>query len=232
MARIKFSLGEIIGSIGANTFQRGPFGAIMRFRTTPVNPNTPAQAAARAALGQMSAYWRDTLTQAQRDGWSQYAENTPWTNVFGDPVTLTGRQHFIRMNSVTQQFFAGTQDDAPESPGLPDPPTATIGGSLLAGGITFDAFIAPAVVAAGEFLIIYLSTAPFGPTRNFFRGPYRFLASITSTDIPPVVLKPAAELAVGQRWFYKMAFLKTPVGSPSVGGLSRFAPGGQIDIVA
>lgn len=70
----------------------------MRTKVTPVNPQSPAQAAARSRLGSQSQAWRG-LTEEQRIGWNDLAARFSKTNIFGDQYFPTGKNLFTGLNS-------------------------------------------------------------------------------------------------------------------------------------
>lgn len=65
----------------------------------PTNPNTAAQAVARARLSNMSAGWRG-LTEAQRANWNGFAASFTITNALGSSIYLTGHQAYVKVNTV------------------------------------------------------------------------------------------------------------------------------------
>lgn len=86
---------QLSGSVGGVTAGHNRFGQYLRNRSIPTNPNTPAQSAARSNLTAANAAWA-ALSASQRAGWDTYAENSPWTNKFGETVYLTGHQQYVR----------------------------------------------------------------------------------------------------------------------------------------
>jgi hypothetical protein len=88
------------GSAGGSTWSRNRFGAYVRSRSMPVNPNTDLQVAARNRVRALTIAWQNTLTPAQRDGWNLYAANVPWKNHLGQDSFLTGLNHYVRSNTA------------------------------------------------------------------------------------------------------------------------------------
>lgn len=99
MARVKFgvAVADMRGSIAGSTFSSGTYGAYVRRKATPTNPNTVKQGNVRAAFASISSSWR-TLTEAQRETWITQAPNYTRLNSFGDNVPLTGQALFMRCN--------------------------------------------------------------------------------------------------------------------------------------
>lgn len=218
MALIRFTHGELVGSMGNNTWQRGRFGAILRQRTTPVDPQTTPQIETRSALSTLSQGWKNDLIQAVRDGWNTYAQNTPWTNTFGDPVTLTGRQMYIRTNLPNLRFRGEVIDFPPSIPGVPsNPQTVTVTATAMSGVEITD--IDNNNLGATDFLFVYRA-GPFAQSKNFYKGPWTFVDTLDSSTMLPFTVVPAAEVEAGQKWFvgYKL-FRAYAVGQE--GGLAR-----------
>jgi hypothetical protein len=70
---MKYVPGAFVGvlsrSQGSTTASHNRFGAYLRNRIIPVNPNTSKQADARATLASNSSRYR-TLSEGQRAGWA------------------------------------------------------------------------------------------------------------------------------------------------------------------
>lgn len=96
MAKVLFGAGyQLIGSIGGTTFQRSRYGAVARIKTSPVQPNTPAQMAFRNRVTGAATAWK-ALTQVARESWNNLAAAFPVTDSFGNAITLTGQAFFNR----------------------------------------------------------------------------------------------------------------------------------------
>lgn len=117
MALIRiFGGGQISGSIGANTYAHNRYGQYARGRSIPVNPNTPAQSAVRAAFTGGVSAWK-ALSAANRSLWEAYASNTPWTNKLGETVYLTGQAMFVGSYSYSQIIGAAAITSPPTADG-------------------------------------------------------------------------------------------------------------------
>src|SRR5438067_12848078 len=75
---------ELHGSAGNAVFAQTKFGLVLRPRTLPKNPRTPAQVAARARLARVSTQWR-SLSPAQRAAWAAAALRETRFSRFGGP---------------------------------------------------------------------------------------------------------------------------------------------------
>lgn len=194
MALIKFGGGivDARGSVAGNVFSRNRYGAYLRARTKPTNPNTALQQAVRNRIQALTTYWSQSLSDAQRTAWSQYAAAIAWVNALGETQYLTGFNMFIRSNSVILQG-GGTQVDAgPIVLSLPETdPTYAVAGDAANDevDVTFDNGMDWANEDGGHMLI-YVGQ-PVNQTRNFFAGPYRY-AGVIDGDAVTAPTSPAA----------------------------------------
>ncbi len=106
-------LSQASGSLAGLTFSHTRGSKYVKARTTPTNPNSQRQGIVRAAMGVLSPYWGQELTQAERDAWRLYAANVPSSNALGETIHLTGQQHFMRINIPRIQIGEAILDTAP-----------------------------------------------------------------------------------------------------------------------
>jgi hypothetical protein len=99
MAIIQPIHGSMRGRIGANVWSHNKGGDYVRLGTTPTNPNSSRQQAARGFLGDLAQAWNSTLTAAQRDNWNTYAQNHPVENSLGQEIYLTGLNWYVKINA-------------------------------------------------------------------------------------------------------------------------------------
>lgn len=221
MALIRFPEGQQrSGSAGGSTYSRNRFGAYIRARSVPVNPNTALQVLARNAARSISIAWQNTLTQDQRDAWEVYASNVSWQNRLGDSVNLTGLNHFLRSNAILVQRGFARVDDAPVIFNLA---TAELGLSVAASEatqqltITYDDTQAWAN-EAGAFQFFYMGLPKNGGTA-FFGGPYKYvnLANGATPAVSPGIFAAPFPFAAGQRLWVRSRIARAD------GRLSEFA---------
>lgn len=175
----------VSGSIGGITYSHNSGGLYTRGRATPTNPNTAAQQQARNAVSAMSTRWNQTLTPAQRAGWETYAVNTPLTDVFGDPLQLSGQQMYVRCNQPRVRAFLQPVDDFPVVFGQADLSPVAAGFSSPDIAINWSN-VDEWVNSNGGMLFIQTSHV-VGPTINFLKGPFRFLQTVLGDDTTPPV---------------------------------------------
>lgn len=167
------------GSKGSLTASRNRGGQYLRNRTVPTNPNTSRQANARESLGSLAPQWSSLLSEAQRNGWNLYANNVVMIDTLGQPIKLSGINHFIRSNAPRVQVSLPVIDDPPTIFNIGDTPIIS---SFAAAqtpaspdlAIVIDgSILAPA--SADDVILVYLGRPQNGGVA-FFRGPYRAFA--------------------------------------------------------
>ncbi|KKM68218.1 hypothetical protein LCGC14_1463130 [marine sediment metagenome] len=169
---------QISGSIGGTTHSRNRFGAYIRNRSVPVNPNTARQVGVRNVVRSLAIAWNNDLTQVQRDLWEVYAANTSWTNRLGQAVNLTGLNHYIRSNTPRLLSGLARIDNGPPPIGLA---TAELALSVTASEATqliTIAFDDSAPWNNEDFgLQVFYMGLPKNGAITFFGGPYRKVLS-------------------------------------------------------
>jgi len=210
MALVKFGGGvtQMSGSIGGTTFARNRSGNYARSRTKPVNPNTSGQQTARNAMADLTTRWSSTLTTAQRTAWNLYGSSVLMTNRLGENINLTGFNHYVRSNSIALQQGETLVDDGPTIFELPQADgTLAVAGSEASQEltITYDDTVPWANEDDGH-LFVFQGT-PQNGQRNFFNGPWRFLATedglLATPPTSPLVAPAVFVITESQRvWIY------------------------------
>lgn len=198
---------QVSGSIGGITYAHNRGGLYTRARSIPVNPNSPGQIAVRGFLSTTVSHWINTLTQAERDAWKLYADNTPLTDRLGDPLTLTGQQMYVRCNVARLRGGLLRVDAGPTTFGeaLLTSPSITTMVAPTALTIDYDENDAWADIIGGGMIVQV--GIPQSPTINFFKGPYRFGATELSTGgplVPPFVMVTPFVFTAAQRIFLRI----------------------------
>jgi hypothetical protein len=175
------------GSAGGNTYSRNRFGAYMRNRTVPINPQSAAQSRARNAVGLLAQRWFSTLTAAQRAAWGTYADNVAMLNKLGEPIHITGFNHYIRSNSILSQQGQTLIDAAPVTMSLPDrdPSLAfTVSEATQLISLTFDDTLNWPQIDDGHMQII--AGRPVQGSREFYNGPWLFADLLDGNTAVPL----------------------------------------------
>ena len=210
MASIKFGGGitEMRGSIAGNVFSRNRYGAYVRARTVPVNPNTALQQAFKASLAFLADRWANTLTAAQRAAWNLYGSNVNMTNRLGETINLSGFNHYIRSNSLLAANSGTPIDAGPTVFELPEQdPTMTITASEATQNLSLSYDNALDWAVEANSVMWWFQGSPQNPQRNFFDGPWRRVGAIGGVDpggpVTPDVVTANFAIAEGQRlWVY------------------------------
>lgn len=197
-------LTQASGSIGGMTLSHNTAGLYIRARTIPVNPNSPAQILVRAAFSGLVNRWTDTLTQIQRDAWELYAANVPLTGPLGDPILVSGQNHYIRSNTPRVQIGTTTIDTAPAIFN-----TGALSLVTVLDAITISQNVRFAFTAADGWNValghlIVQQSRPQNISLNFFNGPYRFMNSFEGVQVSPVTGPAVFPFVVNQALFFRV----------------------------
>lgn len=195
------------GAVAGLVYSHNRGGMYTRARTTPTNPNSPEQAAVRAALGYLVNRWISVLTDVQRAAWDNYAAQVTYSGPLGEFRAATGQQNFIRSNVPRIQAGLDVVDTAPGefNTGSQLPSTLAADGSADTLALTFSTDDEWAN-ETGSYLLLY-SSRPVNPTINFFKGPYRLAGTIqgntTTPPTSPATIASPFDLVAGQRVFFR-----------------------------
>lgn len=200
---------QVSGSVGGLTYASNAGGMYCRGRGIPTQPNTPAQQNVKNVFGILSTAWRDTLSQAQREAWTLYAENSPVTSRLGDPLILSGQQMFLRCNTPRVVAGVARVDDGPVAFGLSDLGDVTYtapndGESVM----TFDVTAGGPWIGTDDSFLIVQQGRPQSVTRNFFKGPWQVCGTIEGNTAVPITgtqtVPEAFPFSIGQKVFTRI----------------------------
>lgn len=105
-------IGRLSRSAGSTTAGHNRFGAYLRNRVIPTNPNTTKQSDVRSNLGTLSSGWR-ALTEAKRLAWTALGASMTRTDSLGETYTLTGQQCYVSLNRNLNTVGGTAITDAP-----------------------------------------------------------------------------------------------------------------------
>lgn len=193
MQNVRFALvqftggiGGMSGSVAGNTFSHNRYGAYVRNRTIPVNPNSSRQQAARLNFSDVAATWQAALTQVQRDAWNLYGSSVVMKNRLGADVFLTGFAHYLRSGTAGLNAGLGVQEDGPVIFTLPESDSSfvpTISEATQLISVVFDTNL-DWVGEDDAFMNIYMSQ-PRSGGREFIDGPFRSAGVILGDGTTP-----------------------------------------------
>lgn len=176
---------QVSGSIAGLTYAHNTGGMYARQRSTPTNPATAAQIAARDAVGDLNYFWRNVATQAQRDAWTSWAATNPITGKLGDPLILSGQQMFIKCNAPRMRAALAAVVPGPTIAGLSAIGATSFVPNAAADDVdlTFEAS-APWANEAGGYAFLQLGRQ-VAPTVNYYKGPWRLAGTVVGAATPP-----------------------------------------------
>jgi len=218
MAKVKFSalISGMSGKLNGSVFARNAGGDYLRTKVTPVNPQTSYQVLARARLAGFSQGWR-SLTQSQRQAWSNAVANWSTTDVFGDVQNPKGNTLYTRLN-INIANAGGSPIVLPPAPvgvtALTDLSlTATVTGNV------FSLVFAPAAVPADHTLYVE-STGSLSPGVNNANSEFRTIGTVAAAGTSPADLfteynAKFGALVAGQKVFVRAKLIHTLTGEVS-----------------
>lgn len=179
------TVAAVSGSVGGTTYSRNRYGAYMRFRAVPTNPDTIYQQNARARLASISSDWRG-LTAAQRTAWNNWAQTNPIVDALGQPQILQGNAAYIKLNSRID-VVGETHIDTPPIGSPPSQLTSlTLTADIGAGDV--QVAFAPSPLGADEQLFIY-ATVVDSAARKFVSNLFKLVAFSNAADTTPVIFE-------------------------------------------
>lgn len=194
------------GSLAGITASHNRGGQYLRNRTIPTDPASSFQTARRNVFRTLVTRWTNTLTQAQRDSWITYADNTPFVNALGDPLILTGQNAYIGSNTLRVQAGIAQVATAPaifERCAIGElTPIADAAADEFE--IEFDNSQAWATAVGGALLVF--ASKPQNASIRFFKGPFRYGGKIAGAVVPPTSPQTVPSpyvFAAGQRIFLR-----------------------------
>lgn len=176
--KIKYSalVSDARGKLNGSVASRNRYGSYLRNKMTPVNRRTAYQQANRAIFGAMSAHW-NSISEAERQAWRSYAQDNPYTDIFGDQKTLQGNSMFTGVNTLLVNSELPALD-APILTSVDMPHILISIDSLTA--TAFDIEISSSTTDADK-LVLY-ATAPVSAGKQFLKNDYRIVAALDVAD--------------------------------------------------
>lgn len=223
MAKINFGgvVQDARGKQNGIVYSKNRSGAYLRRKVTGTNPNTVAQQLVRSSFGNLSKQWGSSLTQAQRDSWTTYANTYPRVDIFGNSIRLSGSNMFIALNAVLLNL-GGAFEETPPASNLvtPIPVDATSGSAVAGTSLTFQ----QTAVKTGNVEFYIFATGNVPPGRIPGQSVYRFIgikAAATSSfpavlDILSLWFAKFGDAIAGQFVYLQVATVNTDTGLLSV----------------
>lgn len=190
---------DVRGSLLGTTFSRNRGGSFVRGKVSPVQPLTARQTAQRAIFSDLTKGWQ-TLTPAQQNAWIAWAVINKVTDVFGNAITLSGINAYLKINATILTFGGAIITLPPPPPGTPGPLATAASGVAATNAVTITWAVA---LTGGEFYQVW-STAGFSAGARPQRNAFKLAANVTgvaaaaTTVVHPHTLNPKLEFLAGQ----------------------------------
>jgi len=222
MAKVKYGamVTDARGSIDGVVYSRSQYGAYVRVKVSPSQPQTPYQLNVRQTLASLAQAWGSVLTPEQRADWNVFSAAHPITDVFGNSQILSGIACYCRVNAVIIAAGGARIDDAPPTFAVDPLTTLTITMSAAAQSVSMAFGATP--LAAGTKLYIW-ATPKLLPGRDFYKPLLRFIGCSAAAQATPFVATtlwttrfPAAFI-LGDRVAFIVAVVDPATGAVTVG---------------
>lgn len=166
---------DVRGSLNGSTFSRNKGGAYVRSKVSPVQPVSTASAASRQAFKIVSQIWSQQLTDIERAGWIAFASTHPYTNIFGDAITLSGIAFFQAASKTLQNLGFDVIADAPPTWDI-DPPGDIAPMVSVDGAGNISVLVNPTVPpASGDITAYLMMTKLVAPGAQVQKNQYRLI---------------------------------------------------------
>ena len=208
---------DIRNKLNGSVFSKNRYGAYVRTKVTPVNPQTTAQQNVRARLATNAQAWRG-LTEAQRQSWIDAAPLFPFTDIFGNSKTLSGSTLYVKLNNNLAGLLIPALANAPAPVAIPQLEIYGLTATAAVQSLSFSFLTAP--VPAGLFMVIQ-TTGNVTPGKSFVKNLYRtvfaYPAATTQPQalIAPFTIKHGATVA-GQKIFMRAFYISTITGQAGI----------------
>ena len=212
------TLGDARGSVGGATYTKGRFGAVLRLKTSPVQPRTGIALTVRGLFASLSKAWANSLTDTQRAGWDSLAAANPRTNVFGNSITLTGLQMYQSVNRNLNTIGETPIDDPP--PNLDVDGILTLSAVADASAHTIAVTFTATPLGADDVLAVYAS-GPQNAGRSFFGSKLKLIKYGAAATASPLAIGTEYEalfgaLRVGNKIQIRAQVIRNSNGAASV----------------
>lgn len=209
--------------IGGHVASKNHFGAYLRTKVTPSNPQTPAQSAARNRLLDISALWK-TLDNTEISIWENVLPNWKKSDIFGNSHAMTAINLFQKLNNNIIRA-GGTEITAPPAPvALSDVGDVSLVW-ITATSLTVQATLN--TLGTNEFFEVF-ATPKMISGKRFIKSEYRLIGSQFTTSGGAVVITTAYIAKYGAipagpgRVYIKIRILNSVTGQATI-PVSAFA---------
>ncbi len=184
MAKVKFGAIAVDArnKVGGIVYSKNQYGAYVRTKVTPANPQSTYQVSVRNNFKDLSVSWGAVLTASQRAAWIAFAADHKVTDVFGSQLTLSGLATYQRLNRVLYQLGVTTIADPPADLAVTALLTAPV--TAVAGVAAFDAAFTATPLGADEMIYLW-ATPPLPAGVNYLSNRLRMTAFSAAAQASP-----------------------------------------------
>jgi hypothetical protein len=214
MAKVKLGAiaGQVSGSIGTQTWSHNRFGAYVRNRSIPVQPQSAVQLTRRATLALHSSAWQD-LSATQRLSWKVWAENNPMVDRLGDKRIMSGHMAYVSLNSRLSIAGNAAITSPPVIAGPDALKTLSITASVATQAVTAVYTATP--IGANIKLWVTAAKTPTA-TINYVRNLIRFCECSAAAQASPYAIDYIAvtlgALTLAERVIARVSLIDTTTG--------------------
>lgn len=188
MALVKYSaiVSEVRGKEGGIVFSRNTYGAYIKAKVSPTNPQTIYQQTQRGTFTNIAQNWR-VLTDPQKAAWVALGQQVTRVNQFGDQTSYTGFSIYMRINRNRVLTGQALLTVAPAPPTIPVLTFTTF--TAVAGVASIAVGFTPTPVGAAVYLAVYV-TPQILTGRRFVKNFRRLLVTTVNAASPLSILAP------------------------------------------
>lgn len=168
------------GKLGGHVASKNRGGAYFRTKVTPSNPNTTAQAAARARITLLSQGFGN-LGAAPIAAWNGAVGSWSTTDIFGDIKNPSGINLFTKLNSNLIEIGEPVINTPPAKAAVPETTIDTI--TADSATQTLDLNLVQAALGAGTKVIVRASAQTSAGVANF-SGKMRNIEIVSAVTAP------------------------------------------------
>jgi len=219
MAKILFSgiAGvDMRNKLNGSVFSKNRYGAYVRTKVTPVNPQTTAQQNVRNRLATNAQAWRD-LTEAERQSWIDGAVNYPTTDIFGNAKILSGSALYTSLNNNLAMVGVAAIASCPLPVAIPQLELT----ALAADDSANTVIVTGTTPVPADFAMAVFATPNVTPGRSFVKNLFRFThaepaAATSPFDISTEYVALFGDPVTGNKIFVKAFYVSTITGQAGI----------------
>jgi hypothetical protein len=219
MAKILMTaiVADIRNKLNGSVFSKNRYGAYVRTKVTPVNPQTVSQQNVRNRLGTNASAWRG-LTESQRQAWIAAAAAFPITDIYGNSKILSGSALYVKLNNNLAVTGTAPISDAPSPVAIP---ALVLGAFTAVGPDTSMSLAFTPTPVDTDFELVIQATPAVGPGISFVKNQYRQITSLAAAATSPANLLTAyqavhGDFATGNKVFVRAFLVSTVTGQAGI----------------